>query len=170
MHAGRRRQTGRVHGAGPQARPPSHRGPNIPCPNPTPKTPGARAPHRLYEFFTRTARSAPCSAGCMASGCSTVAPKKASSVASSYVSSGTGAVPSTMRGSDVSTPACAPRPAHASRRAPRAAARHACAQAPLLESSGRVRLERAQTWPGRPTMHPLGRCATRLHGLMRWHG
>lgn len=43
-------------------------------------------------------------AGCMASGCNTVAPKKASSVASSNVRRGTGAAPSTMRGSLVSTP------------------------------------------------------------------
>ena len=59
----------------------------------------------LYEFLTRTPMVPPkLSAGCMASGCSTVAPKKASSVASSNVSRGTGAALSTMRGSEESTP------------------------------------------------------------------
>ena len=62
-------------------------------------------PHLLYEFFTRTASPPFCSAGCIASGCSTAAPKYASSVASSKVSSGMGAALATMRGSLVRTPA-----------------------------------------------------------------
>ena len=44
-------------------------------------------------------------AGCMADGWRTVAPKKASSVASSKVSRGTGRASLTILGSDVSTPA-----------------------------------------------------------------
>lgn len=44
-------------------------------------------------------------AGCMADGCRTVAPKKASSVASSKVSIGTGRASFTILGSEVSTPA-----------------------------------------------------------------
>lgn len=44
----------------------------------------------LYEFFTRTPMSPFSTAGCMASGCSTVAPKNASSVASSKVNKGMG--------------------------------------------------------------------------------
>ncbi len=44
-------------------------------------------------------------AGCMADGCRTVAPKKASSVASSNVSRGTGRASFTILGSEVSTPA-----------------------------------------------------------------
>ena len=39
--------------------------------------------HLLKEFFTRTRSLSDWMAGCMARGCSTVAPKKASSVASS---------------------------------------------------------------------------------------
>ena len=48
----------------------------------------------------------------MACGCRTVAPKNASSVASSYVKTGTGLAPFTNLGSDVSTPAAFWSPSH----------------------------------------------------------